>query len=70
MTQENQTTSNVQPDGMDEPGETLAFRCSAELIAKLDVMVEQDVAHGYPKSRSAVIRRLLGAALGEGTQAG
>lgn len=54
----------TEPDDAAEPGaEFIGFRCPPEMLAQLDAQVEADKALGYPPSRSAVIRRLIGQAL-------
>ncbi len=59
-----QPTPTPEPDEPAEPGaEFIGFRCPPDMLAQLDAQVELDAAMGYPKSRSAVIRRLLMSAL-------
>ena len=43
--------------------EAIQFRCPGPLLALIDAQVSADAELGYPRSRSAVIRRLLGQAL-------
>ena len=58
------SASAIDDDTEDASGtEAIQFRCPGPLLALIDAQVSADAELGYPRSRSAVIRRLLGQAL-------